>query len=653
MATPSILRLDSVPLSRWTDFHAGRVPENEIAIDPALSRWDRVARTGLPSEGAAHPDGIGKSELDDRSAKIDDLFGGEGNLAKLLIPDLASRRMVMILADEEGVIVRARATGFDRRAVEARLVPGAAWHETSRGTNAIGTAIVERRSVAIIGGAHYERANHSLFCYATPIVDPYGDVVGVFDVTGDVTDDDPGLVPAVRWVGASLESALRASAYSAAVAGGARIVERMLDRCSGPAMLLEAPGVVRRANERASSVFGIDGAGGVSVERLFGVGWDDLVRETLASGAPPVFETRGGRYSLTLDPIVGSRGRVLSVVVYADPLTTKTSRPSSVPPPPSVATIDPAFAALAGDDAKVGAAKRLASKLAPTSVAILLLAETGTGKDVLARAIHRASKRAKGPFVALNCGAFSPQLLESELFGFAPGSFTGARVGGSEGKIASAEGGTLFLDEIGEMTPALQAMLLRLLEDGSYARVGEAVTRKADFRLVCATCRDLPAMVARGEFRSDLFYRIHGASIGLPPLRDRADRLVLAEALLDDLARENGIAVPTLGESARARILAHDWPGNVRELKSALRHAIVLADGVLEEEHFPTLVLKTPSSGEAVVVRSVREAEDQAVEAAVKAADGNLSEAARTLGVSRSTLYRMMRRGESSRGKSS
>jgi len=213
----SLLRLESVPLSRWVDFHSGRLEAEEIARDPIASRWSRVARTGLPGGGPAHPDGVGQRELDDRCAKIDALLGGagEGDLTRFLLPELDARRLVAVLADEEGVILRARATSYAERAVQARLVPGATWHELARGTNAIGTAIEERKNVAIIGRAHYELANHALFCYATPIIDPYGEVAGAFDVTGDVAEDDPAIAAAVRYVGASLEGALRASAASA------------------------------------------------------------------------------------------------------------------------------------------------------------------------------------------------------------------------------------------------------------------------------------------------------------------------------------------------------------------------------------------------------------------------------------------------------
>jgi transcriptional regulator with PAS, ATPase and Fis domain len=296
----------------------------------------------------------------------------------------------------------------------------------------------------------------------------------------------------------------------------------------------------------------------------------------------------------------------------------------------------------------------LAQRFAATPLPVLLLAETGTGKELFARAIHGASPRGGGPFVALNCAAISESLLESELFGHAAGAFTGAARTGSEGKIGAASGGTLFLDEIAEMPEAVQAALLRVLEDGTYYRVGEGRPRRSEFRLVCATCRDLPGLVERGEFRRDLFYRIHGACVTIPPLRERNDRLSLAKALLAELqSAEGGRADDVaLTEDASLWIERHAWPGNVRELKSALLHALALAGGgPIAHEHFPALLIS--DSGLAIDDGDRRHAPGERTKdevlrdeyaATIRACSGNVTEAARRLGVARSTLYRTLKR---------
>jgi transcriptional regulator with PAS, ATPase and Fis domain len=325
------------------------------------------------------------------------------------------------------------------------------------------------------------------------------------------------------------------------------------------------------------------------------------------------------------------------------------------------------FVHLFGEDAQVAATKAAAERFARTRLPILLLAETGTGKDLLARAIHGASPRRERPFVAINCGALSPHLLESELFGYAPGAFTDARREGHEGKVGAARGGTLFLDEVAEMPGPLQALLLRVLEDGTYFRVGESVPRQADVRLICATCRDLPGMVDGGSFRRDLYFRIAGAVLSLPPVRERSDVANLVRHVFAGLAASESAdgPAPRLSRAAIERLTAARWPGNVRQIRTALQYAMALADGSeIRPEHLPKLDLgrassivdRGPFSADAPVLspaslhagpedaHRLDELEHQLVTRAMREAGGNLSLAARRLGIARSTLYRHLRR---------
>ena len=226
------------------------------------------------------------------------------------------------------------------------------------------------------------------------------------------------------------------------------------------------------------------------------------------------------------------------------------------------------------------AVQGLVARIAPTDLAVLVTGETGTGKELVARAVHAASPRAGRPLVAVNCGAIPANLFESELFGHKKGAFTGA-AGDRVGRLEAADGSTLFLDEIGELPPAMQAALLRALQEREVMRVGDDRARPVDFRLVCATNRDLEAEVAAGRFREDLLYRLREVTIELPPLRARGDDIVtLAEGFLAEAELAFGTTRHRLGAAARATLLAHDWPGNVRELRAVMRRAAVLADGV-------------------------------------------------------------------------
>jgi NtrC-family two-component system response regulator AlgB len=287
----------------------------------------------------------------------------------------------------------------------------------------------------------------------------------------------------------------------------------------------------------------------------------------------------------------------------------------------------------------------VAFQVATTEATVLLRGESGTGKGLLARAIHSRSSRSKGPFVTVHCPSLSGELLESELFGHVRGSFTGA-VQDTEGKVAAAEGGTLFLDEIGDLPPALQPKLLRLLQDRCYERIGETQTRSADVRILAATNRDLQAAVASGHFREDLYYRLNVIEVELPPLRRRPnDVLPLAEHLLRFFARQTGKTVKGFSPEARAALTQHSWPGNVRELRNAVERGVILATGSeIDRIHLPTQVgTAAPARIEVGGAVTLDALEAEHIRR-VLASSPSLDHAAGTLGIDPSTLYRKRKR---------
>jgi Nif-specific regulatory protein len=292
-----------------------------------------------------------------------------------------------------------------------------------------------------------------------------------------------------------------------------------------------------------------------------------------------------------------------------------------------------------------------ATKVATTDTTVLITGESGTGKEVVARYIHRGSPRAGGPFIALNCAALPEQLLESELFGYERGAFTGAHVA-RPGKIEQAAGGVLFLDEVGEMTPAVQAKFLRVLQEREFQRLGGSKTIKADVRVIAATNRDPKAAMERGVLREDLYYRLSVFEIALPPLRERReDILVLANAFLKDVAATVGRPAAGLSEDAREQLLSHTWPGNVRELRNAIERAVILCEGgLVTGEHLPITVVPPPMA----VARStgafpaaglqLHAVERDLLQKALAAARNNKSHAAKLLGLPRGQLYSLLRR---------
>jgi Nif-specific regulatory protein len=311
------------------------------------------------------------------------------------------------------------------------------------------------------------------------------------------------------------------------------------------------------------------------------------------------------------------------------------------------------FDTIQGRSAAFTTALGQAKKVAPTDTTVLLTGASGTGKEVLARAIHQGSGRADGPFVAINCAALPETLIESELFGHERGAFTGAdRL--KRGRFELASSGTLFLDEVGELAPAVQAKLLRVLQERSYERVGGTQTLSADVRLIAATNRNLEDAVAGGRFREDLFYRLAVFRVHLPSLRERGDDiLVLADRFVREFGARMGKADAGLSREARDLLLAYHWPGNIRELQNAIERAVILSDGglitaaqlgVTAAAPRPTATAPAPEREDAGALQALPEMEKQAVVEALKRSKGNKSQAAAALGLSRTRFYTLLRR---------
>jgi two-component system nitrogen regulation response regulator NtrX len=316
---------------------------------------------------------------------------------------------------------------------------------------------------------------------------------------------------------------------------------------------------------------------------------------------------------------------------------------------------------IVGSSKSVRALIERIEKVAPTTARVLITGENGTGKELVARAIHALSPRAKGPFVEVNCAAIPSELIESELFGHMKGSFTGA-VGDRPGKFELADGGTLFLDEIGDMSPAAQAKVLRALQEGVISRVGSGQTRPVDVRVIAATNKDLTAEIAAGRFREDLLYRLNVVPIEVPPLRERrGDLRQLVQHFTAELGRRGGLPAREFDESALQRLEAHDWPGNIRELRNAVERLLILAGGPkvagadVERMAISGGGRSAAGAGDAALLGAhtfedfKQQAERAFLLAKLAEHDWNVSETARTLQMPRSNLYKKIERYRLSR----
>ena len=450
---------------------------------------------------------------------------------------------------------------------------------------------------------------------------------------------------AVRSAATALEDRLRLELWPQRGPNSLRVLQQTLERCAFPAFVVERPGNVRASNDRARALLGRAPA---RIDALLGLQWSDLERlinvgQLSVDHAARLAQAFPHR-QLHVEPVLDLHGDVWAAIVFVEPrVAPARSRRSNTAP-----ELPKSFHRIAGSDPGLRSVLHHAARVAATSLPVLVCSETGTGKELLARAVHEASRCWAGPMVSLNCGAVQPELMASELFGYAPGSFTGTDPNGREGRLAAAAGGTLFLDELAEMPSALQVLLLRFLESGSYQRVGESKLRHVSVRLICATCRNLESLVQSGEFREDLYYRIKGACLRLPPLRARDDLPELADALLDELAKAESIEPrPRLTTEAHLRLQDHAWPGNTRELKMVLHHALALSRGreVIDADELPLGDAVRPAPIRPLApAGTMRDRKRSALADALQAAGGNVSAAARALGVARSTIYRQLQR---------
>ncbi|MFO0560365.1 MAG: sigma-54-dependent Fis family transcriptional regulator [Polyangiales bacterium] len=644
------LLLDDVSESLWSDFHDAHTDRDEPRRSTALSlphieRWTRAQKLGAPKDGGRDDHLIERGAgLSVRVERVQPLLVDARAMLNDAAAVIAERDFVLLVSDHEGVIVhRAGGGGFEEESRRVRLIEGAHWSERARGTNAIGTALTEARPAVVRGHAHSGSRFHRLVCSAAPVRSADGSVLAVVDATSYSGRPDMDVSFVVRATARALEDVLRLRAYASAGAAVARTLARSIERMSCPAIVVESNATIRRANAAAREVLRV--SEGHSAQSALGLRWEDLRDDALRTHTRTIELTLARderqRFVVRSEAITSREGAVLAVLVLLE----RAPRSDRAPAPKSASTSaktepdNDAFASIFAEDEETLRSLAKAKRFAATDVPLVILGETGSGKELLAKAVHDASKRASAPFVALNCGAVAPQLLEAELFGSAPHAFTGADPKGRPGLFETAHGGTLFLDEVAEMPVAMQAALLRVLESGELRRVGEARARKVDVRLLCATCRDLEALVREGRFRSDLFYRLRGVSLLLPPLRARTDRVELARHLLVRRCPE-----ASLSESAAHTIRTHHWPGNIRELRSAIDVAIALSDGgEITEEHF-AMDLAPRAKSDAEDESTLTEVEGSAVKRVLHEVAGNVSAAAKRLGVARSTLYRMMRK---------
>jgi len=606
-------------------------------IDPVLqASWQRSRAFGLVphgrTPGVPHASAAQLARaLEHRHA----LVSHARPVMEFLSEHIRDTDSIVILADPQGMLLCAQGdTGFADKAARVALRPGAIWHEQWRGTNAIGTALADEAAVVVHGAEHYLERNGFLTCAAAPIVDPAGHVIGVLDISGDRRSYHRHTLGLVRSAARMIEHQLFEARHGSGLQLRLHTQPEGIGSVTEGLLAVTDDGWIVGANPAALAMLGLprSAIGAVTVERALAADLGSL----LAGGS--------GKSPRVLRALPRSDGSALWVRVDMGRASARTvsAAPARQPAPAD------ALAALDTGDGAMQSVVARARRVVDKPIALLLQGESGVGKELFARACHASGPRRARAFIAVNCAALPETLIEAELFGYRPGAYTGAGREGSPGHIREADGGTLFLDEIGDMPLALQARLLRVLQERQVVPLGGGQPVAVDFQLICATHRRLRDEVEAGRFREDLYYRINGLTLQLPPLRERTDLPALVAAMLREVAPEREMQ---LAPDVAAAFARYRWPGNLRQLANVLRTACALAeDGeqLIGWAHLPDDIaeeLNRPAAGRELhdADTDLRQQAARAVQQAVQAAHGNLSEAARRLGISRNTLYRKLR----------
>ncbi|MDN4522937.1 sigma-54-dependent Fis family transcriptional regulator [Fictibacillus fluitans] len=522
--------------------------------------------------------------------------------------------MMALLIDSDGYVL---SLNGNRKIITAasriNFVEGVKWTEDEVGTNAIGTALQTKEAVLVSGTEHYSIASHQWSCSAVPVHDPEGSILGVLDISCPVSTAHPYMLGMIASVSQAIEQELKIQSSQREM----ELIRQCMDLLEmNPNLVVCSPNgnilAMGQALRRRSS---------------------DLAGRNIAEAV---------HYGLMTEkqmPIYNAQKRILGYCVSLVSDKQYSSWQGAMP------AAEPGFV-FPGEAGKSRSFQQTIEEIrrvAPSSLSVYISGETGTGKELVARAIHENSPRKNGPFIAVNCGALSAELLESELFGYEPGAFTGAKKQGAEGKFRQADGGTIFLDEIGEIPQAMQVALLRVLQEKKVMPVGSAREIPADFRVICATHQDLGHLVQQGLFRKDLFYRLHVYPLAVPALRERKEDI---PHLIRYYCENQGMVL-NLPDHVMDILVAYDWPGNIRELFNVMERLHVIPEASMNKGELNQLLrpLEPQETGclpfeDKTVLTFRDQVEKDVIMDALKKTKGNVTLAAKLCEIPRSTFYK-------------
>lgn len=613
--------------NQWKRFVNGESVESEVT--PSIYRsWQRSLAYQVDQTLISNQDILSSPLLSQRRDAQESLIRAGEPVLPYIFSLLGSTNYTIVLGDNDGYIIEAIGDApFMSKAQKVNLSAGADWREEIRGTNAIGTALRDNAPISVFGSEHFIQDNHFLACWAAPIQNSQGAPIGVLDISGEASPDRQKILTIAMMGASMIEKNLRLFELESQLKFYQEGFELASSLLRQGFIAIDRNGIITNINPLGAALLGR------STENIIGRLAGDIFSSPkgwMLSGQSldlRIKDSAGKAISSHLTRVVNEAGQSLGAVgtVQVTEDTPVTSTLWIGHSPPTQRTLE------------------RASKVAATHSSVLIHGESGTGKEIIARTIHQLSPRSEGPFVALNCASLSSSLVESELFGYVEGAFTGARRGGKPGKFELANKGTIFLDEIGDMPLNVQVALLRVLQEKEVSRVGDTKALKIDVRVLAASHKDLSDLVATERFRLDLFYRLKVITLELPPLRERMEDIQdLVPYFIRKACASFGSPILGIQPEVYAHLLAHPWPGNVRELENCIESMVALAEGpVITVADLPDEFRQTISKTEPEPL--LNQQTKHAILYALTQTKGKISPAAKLLGIGRNTLYRKIK----------
>jgi PAS domain S-box-containing protein len=640
-------------MKEWGKFVSGDIQvDNTIIPNEILESWIRCKNYGVNPKKANINNVLTGDRLKGMQNENKALIKISRPFMRHLYKFVEGSGFIVVLFNHEGYLMEIIGDEYVIRHVKTgNFVPGAYWGEESAGTNGVGTLLKVQKPIQIFGCQHYCRNFHKETCSSAPIFNPEGEFMGGLVLTGRYYKVNPHTLGMTVAAAMAIENELRINKALTEAHIANSYQKTVISSIPEALIAIDNDGLISLVNDNAKNMFFQQNkwVENKDIREVFGEKNSEFFRmieknQPLTDVEVRIFSDGEAKdYTLTSNPILADDGELMGKVIILNEI----KRAKMLVTKMIGAKASLRFEDICGMNSKFLETIRQARMVSQSSSNVLLLGESGTGKDIFAQAIHNASKRRNGPYVAINCGAIPRDLISSELFGYTEGSFTGSKRGGNQGKFELADGGTIFLDEIAETPLELQATLLRVIEDKSIVRIGGSSVRPVDVRIIVATNRNLKEEVRKGNFREDLYYRANVFAINMVPLRVRPDDIpLLVDYFINKHSKTMEKDIDRVDDKVINIFMNYPWPGNVRELQNIIERMMNFSQtNELTADLIPEDILqfKASSSGVSEEFEAAKDIEHQMI-AKMLHMNMSKSEIIKKLKISRSTLYRKMER---------